>query len=40
MRIQSKQSFPQIEKVKNKSVNMILCGEGMQKEIQREKKQL
>ena len=38
MRIQSKQSFPQIEKVKNKkSVNMILCGEGMKKEIQREK---
>ena len=37
MRIQSKQSFPQIENVKNKSVNTILCGEGMKKEIQREK---
>ena len=40
LRIQSKQSFPQIEKKKNKSVNMILCGGGMKKEIQKEKEEI
>lgn len=40
LRIQSKPSLPHIKKVKNESVNMILCGEGMKKVIQKEKEEM